>query len=90
AVPADGAGLNPLLQDPWMVIHPPIVFVGYALYAVPFAYAMSALARDEYSEWVKPALAWTVAAWLFLGAGIIIGAKWAYATLGWGGYWSWD
>jgi cytochrome c-type biogenesis protein CcmF len=90
AVPADGAGLNPLLQDPWMVIHPPIVFIGYALYAVPFAYAISALARDEYSEWAKPALAWTVAAWLFLGAGIIIGAKWAYATLGWGGYWGWD
>jgi len=89
-VPADGAGLNPLLQDPWMVIHPPIVFIGYALYAVPFAYAMSALARDEYSEWARPALAWTVAAWLFLGAGIIIGAKWAYATLGWGGYWGWD
>lgn len=89
-VPADGAGLNPLLQDPWMVIHPPIVFIGYALYAVPFAYAISALARDEYSEWAKPALAWTVAAWLFLGAGIIIGAKWAYATLGWGGYWGWD
>jgi len=89
-VPVDGAGLNPLLQDPWMVIHPPIVFIGYALYAVPFVYAMSALARDEYSEWAKPALAWTVAAWLFLGAGIIIGAKWAYATLGWGGYWGWD
>lgn len=88
--PKDGAGLNPLLQDPWMVIHPPIVFIGYALYAVPFAYAMSALARDDYSGWVKPALAWTVAAWLFLGAGIIIGAKWAYATLGWGGYWGWD
>ncbi|MGI6131158.1 MAG: heme lyase CcmF/NrfE family subunit [Bacillota bacterium] len=90
SVPADGAGLNPLLQDPWMVIHPPIVFTGYALYAVPFAYALSALARDEYSEWVRPAIAWTVAAWLFLGAGIIIGAKWAYATLGWGGYWGWD
>jgi len=89
-VPADGAGLNPLLQDPWMVIHPPIVFIGYALYAVPFAYAISALARDEYSEWARPALAWMVAAWLFLGAGIIIGAKWAYATLGWGGYWGWD
>lgn len=90
SVPADGAGLNPLLQDPWMVIHPPIVFIGYALYAVPFAYAMSALAQDEYSQWAKPALAWTVAAWLFLGTGIVIGAKWAYATLGWGGYWGWD
>ncbi len=89
-VPADGMGLNPLLQDPWMVIHPPIVFAGYALWAVPFAWAMSALAEDDYSKWVKPALPWTVAAWLFLGTGIIIGAKWAYATLGWGGYWGWD
>lgn len=89
-VPADGAGLNPLLQDPWMVIHPPIVFIGYALYAVPYVMAMSAMARNEYQSWIKPALAWSVAAWLFLGAGILIGAKWAYATLGWGGYWGWD
>ncbi len=89
-VPADGAGLNPLLQDPWMVIHPPIVFIGYALYAVPFALAMAALVRQEYQAWVVQALPWTVAAWLFLGAGILIGAKWAYATLGWGGYWGWD
>jgi cytochrome c-type biogenesis protein CcmF len=88
--PADGAGLNPLLQDPWMVIHPPIVFVGYALYAVPFALAMAALARDDYKVWVVQALPWMVAAWLFLGAGILIGAKWAYGTLGWGGYWGWD
>ncbi|MDD2202253.1 MAG: cytochrome c biogenesis protein CcsA [Firmicutes bacterium] len=88
--PTDGMGLNPLLQDPWMVIHPPIVFAGYALWAVPFAWAMSALAEDDYSKWVKPTLPWAVAAWLFLGAGIIIGAKWAYATLGWGGYWGWD
>ena len=88
--PADGAGLNPLLQDPWMVIHPPIVFVGYALYAVPFALAMAALARDDYKVWVVQALPLMVAAWLFLGAGILIGAKWAYGTLGWGGYWGWD
>jgi len=65
--PSDGMGLNPLLQDPWMVIHPPIVFAGYALWAVPFAWAMSALAEDDYSKWVKPALPWTVAAWLFFG-----------------------
>lgn len=89
-VPADGAGLNPLLQDPWMVIHPPIVFMGYALYAVPFSLAMAALARQEYQGWARQALPWAVGAWLFLGAGILIGAKWAYATLGWGGYWGWD
>lgn len=88
--PTDGAGLNPLLQDPWMVIHPPIVFMGYALYAVPFALAMAGLARQEYQSWAVQALPWAVAAWLFLGAGILIGAKWAYATLGWGGYWGWD
>ncbi|MEA4883538.1 MAG: cytochrome c biogenesis protein CcsA [Clostridia bacterium] len=90
SAPPDGVGLNPLLQDPWMVIHPPIVFVGYALWAAPFAWALAALTEDDYSSWVKHALPWALAAWLFLGAGILIGAKWAYAVLGWGGYWGWD
>jgi cytochrome c-type biogenesis protein CcmF len=89
-VRTDGAGLNPLLQNPWMAIHPPIVFVGYALSAAPFAWAMSALWNDDYTTWVRPGLAWTLGAWLFLGAGILIGAKWAYSVLGWGGYWGWD
>ncbi len=89
-IPADGAGLNPLLLDPWMVIHPPIVFIGYALLIVPFAYAVAALYRKDYHESFMPALPWAVIGWLFLGAGIFIGGVWAYRVLGWGGYWGWD
>jgi cytochrome c-type biogenesis protein CcmF len=85
-----GMGLNPLLQDFWMVIHPPIVFIGYALFAVPFAYAISGLIREKHKEWIDQALPWALAAWAFLGAGIFIGGYWAYKTLGWGGYWGWD
>ncbi len=88
--PPDGQGMNMLLQDPWMVIHPPIVFVGYAAYAIPFAYAISALWRKEYDRWIKPALPWTIFAFVSLGAGIIIGGYWAYKVLGWGGFWGWD
>ena len=90
STPADGQGLNMLLQDFWMVIHPPIVFLGYAAFAIPFAYAMAALWRREYDLWIKPALPWTVFAFLSLGAGIIIGGYWSYKVLGWGGYWGWD
>lgn len=86
----DGAGLNPLLQDPWMVIHPPVVFLGYALLAVPFATAMEALLTGRHKAWVKEAAPWTLAAWCTLGAGIFIGGYWAYKVLGWGGYWAWD
>ncbi len=88
--PPDGQGLNMLLQDPWMVIHPPVVFLGYAAFTIPFAYAVSALWRREYDRWIKPALPWTVFAFVSLGAGIIIGAYWSYKVLGWGGYWGWD
>ena len=88
--PADGQGLNMLLQDPWMVIHPPVVFLGYAAYTIPFSYAIAALWRREYDKWIKPALPWTVFAFLSLGAGIIIGGYWSYKVLGWGGYWGWD
>ena len=88
--PADGQGLNMLLQDPWMVIHPPVVFLGYAAFTIPFAYAIAALWRREYDNWIKPALPWTVFAFLSLGAGIIIGGFWSYKVLGWGGYWGWD
>jgi cytochrome c-type biogenesis protein CcmF len=88
--PPDGQGLNMLLQDPWMVIHPPVVFIGYAAYTIPFAYAVSALWRREYDRWVKPALPWAVFAFVSLGAGIIIGGYWSYKVLGWGGYWGWD
>ena len=90
AVPADGNGLNMLLQDPWMVIHPPIVFLGYAAFTIPFAYAIASLWRREYDNWIGPALPWTVFAFLSLGAGIIIGGYWSYKVLGWGGYWGWD
>ena len=86
----DGQGLNMLLQDPWMVIHPPIVFLGYAAFAVPFAYAVTAMWKREYDTWIKPTLPWTLFAFVTLGAGIIIGGYWSYKVLGWGGYWAWD
>jgi cytochrome c-type biogenesis protein CcmF len=88
--PGAGSGLNPLLQNPWMVIHPPIVFLGYAGLAVPFAYAIAALLRRKYDRWAVKALPWALFAWLSLSVGIFIGSYWAYAVLGWGGYWAWD
>jgi len=88
--PPDGQGLNMLLQDPWMVIHPPIVFLGYAAFAVPFAYAVTAMWKREYDAWIKPTMPWTLFAFVTLGAGIIIGGYWSYKVLGWGGYWAWD
>lgn len=88
--PDDGYGLNPLLKNPWMVIHPPVVFLGYALLLVPYAFAMAALWKKNYQDWVSLVLPWAISGWLTLGAGIIIGAYWAYRVLGWGGYWSWD
>lgn len=90
-VQADGAGLNPLLQDFWMVIHPPVVFIGYAAFAVPFAYALgNLLVKHPQNDWIKKSLPWALFAWLSLGAGIFMGGYWAYKTLGWGGYWGWD
>jgi cytochrome c-type biogenesis protein CcmF len=88
--PTEGQGLNPLLQDDWMVIHPPIMFVGYALSAVPFAFAMAALWRRDYKNWAARAFPWALAGFLVLGAAILMGGYWAYKTLGWGGYWGWD
>jgi cytochrome c-type biogenesis protein CcmF len=88
--PADGKGLNPLLHNFWMIIHPPILFVGYALTTVPFAFAFSALMRRDYDTWVARAIPWTLAAWAFLGFALLLGGYWAYETLGWGGYWGWD
>lgn len=90
AIPPNGAGLNPLLQDFWMAIHPPLIFLGYAALAIPFAMAFSALARRDYDKWVVRALPWTAFAWAMLGLGIFIGGYWAYKVLGWGGYWGWD
>ena len=87
----EGIGLNPLLQDFWMAIHPPIIFVGYALLAVPFALSLGSLLTEAASRiWLEEARKWTLAAWNFLGAGIFIGGYWAYKVLGWGGYWGWD
>jgi cytochrome c-type biogenesis protein CcmF len=85
-----GAGLNPLLQDPWMVVHPPVVFVGYAMSAVPFSIAMAALILNDYSEWLQRVFPWVAVTALMLGAGNVMGGYWAYKTLGWGGYWAWD
>ena len=87
---ADGVGLNPLLQDVWMIIHPPIIFLGYAGLAIPFAYALEGLASNNHKTWTRAALPWALFSWCALGAGIFIGGFWAYKVLGWGGYWSWD
>jgi len=89
-VPLDGSGLNPLLQDPWMTIHPPVLFTGFSSLAVPFAIAMIALVRRDYDGWVKLALPWVAFSTGILATGFIMGGVWAYKVLGWGGYWGWD
>ncbi len=89
-VPADGQGLNPLLQNPWMTIHPPIMFLGYAATAVPFAFAVAALWGRRYDEWTRASLPWALVTVVTLGCAILLGGYWAYVTLGWGGYWGWD
>jgi cytochrome c-type biogenesis protein CcmF len=89
-VPTDGNGLNDLLQNYWMMIHPPTLFVGFATMIVPFAFAVAALWQRKYTEWVRPALPWTLFATLVLGFGIALGGYWAYVTLSFGGYWAWD
>ncbi|MDR2711803.1 MAG: cytochrome c biogenesis protein CcsA [Clostridiales bacterium] len=89
-VMTDGMGLNPLLQNPWMISHPPLLFLGYAGLAVPLALAMGSLLDRDYESWLKQALPWSLAAWAALGIGIFIGGFWAYEVLGWGGYWAWD
>ncbi|MGH9316862.1 MAG: heme lyase CcmF/NrfE family subunit [Thermoanaerobaculia bacterium] len=89
-VPADGVGLNPLLQDPWMVIHPPMMFSGFASLSVPFAFAIAALWKKRWDGWVVRAIPWALFTFLTLGTAILMGGYWAYKTLGWGGYWGWD
>ena len=89
-IPPDGTGLNPLLVNPWMAIHPPMMFLGYAAYGVMFAFIMAALWKKDISTWIDVSIRWIVFAWLTLGIGIILGGYWAYETLGWGGYWGWD
>lgn len=90
-IPPDGRGLNPLLQHPMMTIHPPMLYLGFVGLAVPFALAIAALVTNRTGdEWLKKSRVWALAAWLFLAAGNILGARWAYVELGWGGYWAWD
>ncbi|MFN0158853.1 MAG: heme lyase CcmF/NrfE family subunit [Bacteroidota bacterium] len=89
-VPANGRGLNPLLQNYWMVIHPQILFTGFAAMGVPYAYAVAAMMKRDYINWIRPATPWIVFGSLQLGIGIMLGGYWAYETLGWGGYWGWD
>ncbi|CEG28269.1 heme lyase CcmF/NrfE family subunit [Bacillus sp. B-jedd] len=90
-IPADGNGLNPMLQNPGMVIHPVTLYLGYVGLAVPFAYAMASLMlKNMDTEWLRLTRKWTLTAWMFLTAGNLIGAWWAYVELGWGGYWAWD
>jgi cytochrome c-type biogenesis protein CcmF len=91
AIPEDGNGLNPLLQYPEMVIHPPLLYLGYVGFSVPFAFALGALMmRYPGEKWIKITRTWTMVTWLFLTAGVFLGMHWAYAVLGWGGYWGWD
>ncbi len=89
-VPQDGKGLNPLLQNYWMVIHPPTLFLGFASTVVPFAYCIGGLLDGKYKEWIRPALPWAQFSAAILGIGILMGAYWAYETLNFGGYWNWD
>jgi cytochrome c-type biogenesis protein CcmF len=89
--PLEGVGLNPLLRHPAMMIHPPMLYSGYTLFTVPFAFAVGALVtRRLGAEWIRTTRPFALAAWLCLGVGIVLGARWSYSELGWGGYWGWD
>jgi cytochrome c-type biogenesis protein CcmF len=88
---ADGQGLNPLLQHPMMAIHPPMLYLGYVGFAVPFAFAIASLiTRQPGDRWIHTTRYWTMVTWLFQSIGVLLGARWAYVVLGWGGYWGWD
>ena len=89
-IPKEGNGLNPLLQNYWMVIHPPTLFLGFAATLVPFSFCIAGLWLKKYREWVRPALPWSLFAGAVLGLGILMGGYWAYETLNFGGYWNWD
>ncbi len=90
-VPADGQGLNPMLENPGMYLHPPTTYLGYVGFGVPFAFAMAALLSGRLSDvWIRTTRRWTIFAWFFLTVGNVVGAWWAYYTLGWGGMWGWD
>ncbi|NQU64603.1 MAG: heme lyase CcmF/NrfE family subunit [SAR324 cluster bacterium] len=88
---SEGEGLNPLLQNPGMVFHPPSLYLGYVAFTVPFAFAMGSLIRGKLdNQWIVSTRRWTLFAWFFLTIGMILGGQWAYVELGWGGYWAWD
>lgn len=90
-VPPNGNGLNPLLRHPGMIIHPPLLYLGFVGFVVPYIFAMAALMSGKLDDsWIKTTRRWTLVAWLFLSLGIILGGRWAYDVLGWGGYWAWD
>lgn len=89
-IPDDGRGLNPLLQNPWMVIHPPILFLGFASTALPAVWSVHGLLHRDWDGWVKAAFPWTLFSFATLGFGLSLGGYWAYETLGWGGFWAWD
>jgi cytochrome c-type biogenesis protein CcmF len=89
--PADGSGLNPLLRHPGMVIHPPMLYLGFVSFVIPYAFAIAALVTGRTDDrWIRITRRWTLVAWLFLSLGLILGGRWAYDVLGWGGYWGWD
>jgi len=89
--PAEGTDLNPLLQNYWMQIHPPALYLGYVGWTIPFAFAIAALATGRLDDlWIRTTRRWVLAAWFFLACGNLLGARWAYEVLGWGGYWAWD
>jgi cytochrome c-type biogenesis protein CcmF len=91
STPTDGAGLDPLLMHPSMMFHPPMLYTGYTLMAIPFAFAVAALITGKLgSEWIRDTRRFALAAWMCLGLGIVLGARWSYTELGWGGYWGWD
>ncbi len=91
SVPFDGQGLNPLLRHPGMIIHPPTLYLGFVGFTIPYAFAMAALISGRLDDgWIRTTRRWTLIAWLFLSLGLILGGRWAYDVLGWGGYWGWD
>lgn len=90
-IPIDGNGLNPLLRHPGMIIHPPMLYLGFTGFTIPYAFAIAALISGKLDDtWIRTTRRWTLVAWLFLSLGLILGGRWAYDVLGWGGYWGWD
>jgi cytochrome c-type biogenesis protein CcmF len=91
AIPTNGNGLNPLLRHPGMIIHPPMLYLGFVSFVIPYAFAMAALITGRTDDrWIRITRRWTLVAWLFLSCGLVLGSRWAYDVLGWGGFWGWD